>query len=224
MVLFEVCRSSWARPQFIRPEGSAPSAVWQHAPCLSKIAARQMALSGTLRSLLDRHSGRSVVDHKAQTIIVVQVPTGLPNLVSDRPHLPIANRHAIKLCNRHDATRPAGHEDLIALTDNLLDYAWVAPSRVRYSGGSLASVVNYLKSADALTVMPHRVVFPGRKERTMTALPINIPQPERALAILRRVNRPRSPPVKQFWTFIRSSFDGLKHLIKRHEEAVVWDN
>lgn len=127
----------------------------------------------------------------------------------------------------------------------LLDFPWVAPPpgsplladlralllsfgateiRIRYSGGSLASVVNYLRGADALTVMPHSVVFSQRKEKTITALPINIPHPERALAILRRVDAPRSPAVEQFSTFVRSSFDSLKHLIKRHEEAVVWGN
>ncbi|MDQ0419843.1 DNA-binding transcriptional LysR family regulator [Peteryoungia aggregata LMG 23059] len=100
----------------------------------------------------------------------------------------------------------------------------MAPPGIRYSDGALASVVSCLKSADALTVMPHSVVFSQRKERTITALPINIPHPERALAILRRVDAPRSPPVEQFSTFIRSSFDSLKHLIKRHEEAVVWGN
>lgn len=125
----------------------------------------------------------------------------------------------------------------------LLDYPWVAPPagsplmadlralllsfgateiRIRYSGGSLAGVVNYLKAADALTVMPHSVVFAQRKEKTITALPINIPHPERALAILRRVDAPRSPAVEQFSDFISASFANLKHLIKRHEEAVIW--
>ncbi|MFN3636067.1 MAG: LysR family transcriptional regulator, partial [Rhizobium rhizophilum] len=33
-----------------------------------------------------------------------------------------------------------------------------------------------------------------------------------------------SPAVEQFSTFVHSSFDSLKHLIKRHEEAVVWGN
>ena len=126
---------------------------------------------------------------------------------------------------------------------HLLDYPWVAPPpgsplladlralllsfgateiRIRYSGGSLAGVVNYLKAADALTVMPHSVVFAQRKEKTVTALPINIPHPDRALAILRRVDAPRSPAVEQFATFVQASFESLRHLIKRHEEAVVW--
>ena len=112
--------------------------------------------------------------------------------------------------------------EAVVLTNALSLMIGATEIRIRYSGGSLASVVNYLKAADALTVMPHSVVFAQRKEKTITALPINIPHPERALAILRRVDAPRSPAVEQFSAFIRSGFDNLKHLIKRHEEAVVW--
>jgi DNA-binding transcriptional LysR family regulator len=128
---------------------------------------------------------------------------------------------------------------------HLLEYPWVAPPpgsplsadlralllsfgateiRVRYSGGSLTGVVNYLKAADALTVMPHSVVFAQRKEKTITALPVNIPHPERALAILRRTDAPTSPAAEQFASFVCTSFESLKHMIKRHEEAVVWGN
>ena len=126
---------------------------------------------------------------------------------------------------------------------HLLDFPWIAPPpgsplladlrsmllsfgateiKIRYSGGSLMSVTNYLKAADALTVMPHSVVFALRKEKTITALPLSIPHPERALAILKRIDAAQSPAVDQFAGFIRTSFESLRHLIKRHEEAVVW--
>ena len=84
------------------------------------------------------------------------------------------------------------------------------------------SVINYLKAADALTIMPHSVVFAQRKEKTITALPITIPHPERALAILKRIDAPRAPAVDQFAEFVRTGFQDLRHLIKRHEEAVIW--
>jgi len=126
---------------------------------------------------------------------------------------------------------------------HVLDYPWVAPPpgsplladlramllsfgateiKIRYSGGSLMSVVNYLKGGDALTVMPHSVVFAQRREGAITALPITIPHPERALAILTRKDSARLPAVDRFAGFVRSSFENLRHLIKRHEEAVVW--
>ena len=126
---------------------------------------------------------------------------------------------------------------------HLLDFPWIAPPpgsplladlrsmllsfgateiKIRYSGGSLMSVVNYLKSADALTIMPHSVVFALRNEKSITALPISIPHPERALGLLNRSDTSRAPAVDHFARHIRTGFANLKHLIKRHEQSVVW--
>lgn len=125
----------------------------------------------------------------------------------------------------------------------LLEYPWIAPPpgsplyadlhsillslgateiKVRYSGGSLASVINYMTRSNALTVLPHSVVFAYRKERTMTALPFQIPHPDRALGILRLAEAPYLPAVEKYARHIAGSFENLRHLIKRHEDAVVW--
>jgi len=125
----------------------------------------------------------------------------------------------------------------------LLDYPWIAPPsgsplyadlhslalslgateiKVRYAGGSLTSAINYLKSSDALTILPHSVVFAYRNEKSITALPVKIPHPERALGILRRTEGLRAPAVDAFVGHISNSFADLKHLIARHERAVVW--
>jgi DNA-binding transcriptional LysR family regulator len=126
---------------------------------------------------------------------------------------------------------------------HLLNYPWIAPPpgsplladlrsmllsfgateiKIRYSGGSLMSVVNYMKAADALTIMPHSVVFALRNEKSITALPVSIPHPERALGLLKRSDAPRSPALDHFSRHVRTGFDNLKHLIKRHEQSVVW--
>ena len=126
---------------------------------------------------------------------------------------------------------------------HLLNYPWIAPPvgsplladlrsmllsfgateiKIRYSGGSLLSVINYLKGSDALTIMPHSVVFALRNERSVTALPVTIPHPERALGLLKRSDALRAPAVDQFAKHIGAGFDDLKLLIKRHEQAVVW--
>lgn len=125
----------------------------------------------------------------------------------------------------------------------LLDYPWIAPPpgsplladlrslllslgateiKVRYSGGSLTSAIAYMKATDALTILPHSVVFAFRKEQAITALPIKIPHPDRALGLLRMANAPRAPAVDAFAQHVRQSFETLRHLIKRHEQAVVW--
>ncbi len=93
---------------------------------------------------------------------------------------------------------------------------------VRYSGGSLMSVINYMAETSALAVLPHSVVFAHRKENRITFLPFDIPQPNRALGILRRAAAPRLQAADRFAAHIVAAFDDMRHLIKRHESAVVW--
>ena len=125
----------------------------------------------------------------------------------------------------------------------MLDFPWIAPPpgsplhddlrslllsmgameiRIRYSGGSLSSAINYMKATDALAVLPHSVVFAFRHEKAITALPVNVPHPERALALLRVADASRSPAVDRFALHVSQSFEKLRHLIGRHEQAVVW--
>jgi DNA-binding transcriptional LysR family regulator len=128
-------------------------------------------------------------------------------------------------------------------TGELLDYPWIAPHpgsplladlrslmlslgateiKVRYSGASLTSTLTYLKGTDALTILPHGVVFAFRKDNAITALPVKIPHPERALGMLRLANAPRAPAIEAFGRHVGKSFQALRHLIKRHEQSVVW--
>jgi hypothetical protein len=71
-------------------------------------------------------------------------------------------------------------------------------------------------------VLPHSVVFAYRKDRAISALPFKIPHPDRALGLLRAKGAPNAPAVDQFAAHVRKSFENLRHLIKRHEQAVVW--
>lgn len=128
-------------------------------------------------------------------------------------------------------------------TQDLVDYPWIAPLpgsplladmhtillsigmneiNIRYSGGSLLSVINYLEETDALAVLPHSVVFALRRDRRITALPLDVPQPDRSLGILRLAGRPRIPAAEKLASHISSRFDDLRQLIKRHESAVIW--
>lgn len=125
----------------------------------------------------------------------------------------------------------------------VLDYPWIAPPsnsplqadmrallisfgstgvNVPYIGGSLASAINYLKRTDALTILPHGVVFAYRKEREITALPLRVPHPQRALGMLKLAGSPHSPAVSAFSSHIAKSFQSLAELIRRHEQSVIW--
>ena len=125
----------------------------------------------------------------------------------------------------------------------LLDFPWIAPppgsplladlrslvlslgateTKIRYAGGSLTSAINYMKESDALTILPHSVVFAYRNDRAITALPVEIPHPERALGLLRRSGDLGAPAIEAFSVHLRKSFENLRHLIKRHEQTVIW--
>lgn len=126
---------------------------------------------------------------------------------------------------------------------DVLNYPWISPLpgsplladlhsillsigmrevEVRYSGGSLLSVMNYLQETDALTVLPHSVVFAYRTLGQIKTIPIKIPQPDRSLGIMQVKGAPGLPASEKLKRFILSGFEDLKTVILRHENTVVW--
>lgn len=97
----------------------------------------------------------------------------------------------------------------------------VSELNIRYSGGSLMSVVNFLADSDALAVLPSSVLFAMRKENRVTVVPFAIPQPDRSLGILRRIDAQRVPAADRFALHLITVFENLRHVIKRHESAVA---
>jgi DNA-binding transcriptional LysR family regulator len=93
---------------------------------------------------------------------------------------------------------------------------------IRYSGGSLLSVINYMSETDALAVLPFSVWFAERKQNRIAVLPVDIPQPQRNLGILRLAGPHANPAAAAFAEFVVQSFATMQQLILRHENAVVW--
>jgi DNA-binding transcriptional LysR family regulator len=93
---------------------------------------------------------------------------------------------------------------------------------IRYSGGSLLSVINYMSETDALAVLPFSVWFAERKQTQIAVLPVDIPQPQRHLGILRLAGPATNPAAASFAEFVFHSFETMQQLILRHENAVVW--
>jgi DNA-binding transcriptional LysR family regulator len=128
-------------------------------------------------------------------------------------------------------------------TGDLGRYPWVAPLpgsplladlfairsslgsielNIRYSGGSLLSVINYMFETDALAILPFSVWFAERRQNRIAVLPVDIPQPQRNLGILRVVGSRMNPAADAFADFVAQSFETMQQLISRHENAVVW--
>ena len=93
---------------------------------------------------------------------------------------------------------------------------------IRYSGGSLLSVINYMSETDALAILPFSVWFAERKQNRIAVLPVDIPQPLRNLGILRVAGPPTNPAAAAFADFVVQSFETMQQQILRHENAVVW--
>lgn len=97
----------------------------------------------------------------------------------------------------------------------------VSDLNIRYSGGSLMSVVAFLAESDALAVMPFSVMFALRKQNRVTVLPYSIPQPNRSLGILRRLDAPRDPAADRLATHLTTVFKDLRQAIGRHESDMA---
>jgi DNA-binding transcriptional LysR family regulator len=93
---------------------------------------------------------------------------------------------------------------------------------IRYSGGSLLSVINYLGETDALAVLPFSVWFAERKQHSLAVLPVDIPQPRRHLGILRLGGATKNPAAAVFADYVVQAFEQMQQMILRHENAVVW--
>ncbi|MCU0801431.1 MAG: LysR family transcriptional regulator [Rhodobacteraceae bacterium] len=93
---------------------------------------------------------------------------------------------------------------------------------IRYSGGSLLSVLNYMAETDALAILPFSVWFAERKQNRVAVLPVDIPQPQRNLGILQQHGPAKNPAAAMFRDFVIDAFANMQQLILRHENAVVW--
>lgn len=93
---------------------------------------------------------------------------------------------------------------------------------IRYSGGSLMSVINYMSETDALAVLPFSVVFAERKQNRITVLPVEIPQPQRHLGLLSPLGPARNPAAAAFAAHVAHAFESMQALIQRHENSVIW--
>jgi DNA-binding transcriptional LysR family regulator len=162
---------------------------------------------------------------------LVDAPTGLEfieilpgrNVIACRVGHPLMRKRRLQSTDlsAFPWVAPLPGSPLMSDLQSILLAVGLSELNIRYSGGSLMSVVNYMAETNALAVLPFSVVFAHRRENRITVLPFDIPQPNRALGILRRTGA-RPQAADRFAAFILNAFEDLKHLIKRHENAVVW--
>ncbi len=79
-----------------------------------------------------------------------------------------------------------------------------ADLKIGFSGGTLASVLQFLTGSDALTVLPLSVLAQDPCASRVVALPLGIAHPDRHLGLLTASGRRASRAVAQFATFVET--------------------
>lgn len=167
-------------------------------------------------------------------------PTGASDLRADYAFEPILSARNVLACS---VGHPLVHKRTIAIKD-IVQYPWVAPLpgsplvldlhnilltlgipevSIRYAGGSLLSVINYLIGTDALAILPLSVTFSFRGENKVTVIPLDIPQPERALGIMTKRKPYANPASRKFIGHLRREFAELRRMIEKHDGSISWE-
>ncbi|PZO79517.1 MAG: LysR family transcriptional regulator [Mesorhizobium amorphae] len=175
----------------------------------------------------------------AGRIDVAITPTGAVDLRADLQFEPILPARNVLACS---AGHPLTHKRSFQ-TEDLIAYPWIAPLpgsplvldlhnilltlgleevSVRFAGGSLLSVMNYLMGTDALALMPLSVAYAFRGEGKVSILPLDIPQPERALGIMTRTKPFANPAGRKFVGHLRREFGELRRAVARYEGDIRW--
>lgn len=172
-------------------------------------------------------------------IDVAVTPTGSNDLMVDQQFEPLLPARNVLACG---AGHPLMRKRNLA-TEDIVNYPWVAPLpgsplvldlhnilltlgleevSIRYAGGSLLSVVNYLTGTDALTILPLSVAHSFRRENKISVIPLAIPQPERALGIMTKKKPYSNPAGRKFTGHLRREFSELRFAIEKHEREIHW--
>ncbi len=166
-------------------------------------------------------------------------PTGSVDLRADLHFEPILTARNVLTCG---AGHPLVRKRNLA-TEDIVAYPWIAPLpgsplvldlhnilltlglaevSLRYAGGSLLSVVNYLAGTDALAILPHSVVHAFRGENKISIIPLDIPQPERVLGVMTRKKPYSNPAGRKFLGHMRREFAELRRAVEKHEKTIQW--
>jgi DNA-binding transcriptional LysR family regulator len=176
--------------------------------------------------------GEGVLDLAIVPMRSTSVPEGftfeqiLPgrNVIACRVGHPLLRRGTVKLADiaLYPWIAPPADSPLYHDLRAVLEGIGVKDFKVSFTGGSLIAVVSILTGSDALTVLPFSVVFMMRRQKSISALPIRIGDPDRHLGILMASCQTVRPAVRRFMSYIRREFEMLSSSIQRAGQDAVW--
>ncbi len=137
------------------------------------------------------------------------------NVIACRAGHPLARKKEVKLEDiaEYSWIAPPANSPLFRDLRNTLDGIGVRDFKISFTGGSLSAVVNVLTGSDSLTVLPFSVVFMMQRQKTLTALPIKIGDPDRHLGCVTLSDRRLSASSNRALEFIEQKFEMLDRLI-----------
>jgi DNA-binding transcriptional LysR family regulator len=125
---------------------------------------------------------------------------------------------------RYSWIAPLPGSPLMLDLTNILMTLGIGELAIRYAGGSLHSVVNYLAASQALAIMPLSVIHSLPAETPISILPLSIPQPERMIGIVYRRQSASDPVNRKFFGHIRSNLENLSRVVARRETTIPWQH
>jgi DNA-binding transcriptional LysR family regulator len=176
----------------------------------------------------------------ANEIDVAITPAGTQDISAELVFEPLISARNIVACN---AAHPLLMKKKLTKAD-FVSCSWVAPLpgsplmldltnilmtlgigelAIRYAGGSLHSVVNYLAATQALAIMPLSVIHSLQQEMRITILPLNIPQPERMIGIVYRRQSDTDPVNRKFFTHLRANLINLARVVAKRDASIPWE-
>ena len=204
------------------------------------IASFQMQQPDILFDQSYGHYNELVSSLMANEIDVAVTPAGTQDISADLVFEPLIAARNVVACN---AAHPLLTKKKLSKTD-FVSCSWVAPLpgsplmldltnilmtlgigelAIRYAGGSLHSVINYIAATQALAIMPLSVIHSLQQDQRIAILPLNIPQPERMIGLVYRRQSDIDPVNRKFFTHLRANLINLARVVARHEASIKWE-
>lgn len=185
------------------------------------------------------HFSDLVTNISADQIDLAITPIGTQEISSELQFEPLLPARNVIACN---ANHPLMLKRRLSKAD-FLKHPWVSPLpglplmldlnnipmtlginelSIRYTGGSLLSVFNYISETDALAILPLTVAYSVNRDRRIAVLPLDIPQPERMIGIVSKRSDRMNPASAKFSKYVAVELAKFNTLIARYEKTINW--
>ncbi len=185
------------------------------------------------------HFSDLVANINADQIDLAITPIGTQEISSELQFEPLLPARNVIACNanhplmlkrklskadflKHPWVSPLPGSPLMLDLNNILMMLGINELSIRYTGGSLLSVLNYISETDALAILPLSVAYSVNRDKRLAVLPLDIPQPERMIGIVSKRSDRMNPACAKFSNFVSVELAKFNTVIGRYEKTINW--